>query len=276
MPIKIILAGEGGQGVQTVAKVLALSAQKTPKNISYIPSFGVEQRGGVSLAFVQISSKQIPYPRFAKADIMAVFCERAVGAIKNYLQTSTIFIYDNSAISEKKLAKVKNIVKNYLAIPAQKIAQEKYSVKAANMLFLGALLSHLKEISFEEVEKQVLKELEDKIAKKPEIKEKNLGALREGLQIAQNFDSSKQPFEGMAEKDIQREFKNDKISWTRFPEYCKGCGLCIVRCPVHALSFSDDTGFLGTPLPAVDLDKCTACGNCQRICPDGAIKVEKQ
>lgn len=275
MPTKIILAGEGGQGIQTIAKVLALSAQKTPKNVSYLPSFGVEQRGGVSLAFIQISSHQIPYPRFAKADIMAVFCGRAVGVIKNYLQDNTIFIYDNSAISEKSLAKVKNVVKNYLTIPAQKIAQEKYSVKTANMIFLGAILSHLKEISFEEVGKQVLKELEDKIAKKPEIKEMNLGALKEGLELAQNFDSARQPFEGMAEKDIRREFKNEKVTWTRFPEYCKSCGLCLVRCPVNALSFSDDTGFLGTPLPAVDLDQCTACGNCQRICPDGAIKVEK-
>src|SRR3972149_2770252 len=275
MPTKIILAGEGGQGVQTVAKVLALSAQKTTKNVSYLPSFGVEQRGGVSLAFIQISSGQIPYPRFAKADMMAVFCGRAIGAIKNYLQESTIFIYDNSAISEKNLAKVKNIVKNYLAIPAQKIAQEKYSVKAANMLFLGALLSHLKEISFQEIEKQVLKELEDKIAKKPEIKEMNLGALKEGLRLAQNFDSARQPFEGTVEKDIRREFKNEKVTWTRFPEYCKGCGLCLVRCPVQALKFSDETGFLGTPLPVVDLDKCTACGNCQRICPDGAEKKRK-
>ena len=56
---------------------------------------------------------------------------------------------------------------------------------------------------------------------------------------------------------------------------CKGCGLCIVRCPVQAIKFSEDFGFLNKPLPQVDIGKCIACGKCMEICPDGAIKVQK-
>jgi 2-oxoglutarate ferredoxin oxidoreductase subunit gamma len=50
--IKIALAGEGGQGVQSIAEILAEAANEGGKNALYIPNFGVEQRGGVSIAFV--------------------------------------------------------------------------------------------------------------------------------------------------------------------------------------------------------------------------------
>ena len=48
---KIVLAGEGGQGVQSIAKILVEAGYEAGKQILYIPNFGVEQRGGVSIAF---------------------------------------------------------------------------------------------------------------------------------------------------------------------------------------------------------------------------------
>ena len=47
---KIAAAGEGGQGVQALAETLALAAYRAGLNALYIPNFGIEQRGGVSLA----------------------------------------------------------------------------------------------------------------------------------------------------------------------------------------------------------------------------------
>ena len=55
---KIVLAGEGGQGVQSVAKILVEAGYEAGKQILYIPNFGVEQRGGVSIAFCQILMKK--------------------------------------------------------------------------------------------------------------------------------------------------------------------------------------------------------------------------
>src|SRR4030042_3976550 len=231
MPTKIILAGEGGQGVQTIAKIIAKAAQQSGKKVAYIPSFGVEQRGGVSLSFVQISSKNVPYPRFSKANIAVVFCNRAIEPIKRYLAEDTLFIYDSSAISGKQLEKVKKDIRNYLALPALKTAKEKFTPKTLNMIFLGAISTHLKEIHFSEIENKILKEFEEKIKKDPQIKEINLGALNEGVHLAESFDMRQRPLTGAPEQEIIREVKDDQKTWTRFPEYCKGCGLCIVTCP---------------------------------------------
>ena len=56
---KIVLAGEGGQGVQSIAKILVEAGYEAGKQILYIPNFGVEQRGGVSIAFCQIADERM-------------------------------------------------------------------------------------------------------------------------------------------------------------------------------------------------------------------------
>lgn len=276
MPTKIILVGEGGQGVQTISKIIAVAAQNSGKFSSYLPSFGVEQRGGVSIAYLQISSQPISYPRFNQADIVVAFCNRAIPAVKDYIQDNSLFVYDNSAISNKDLEKIKDRIRNYLAIPAQSIGREKFSTKVSNVVLLGAIAAHLKEINFQEFENAILKEFAKKIAEKPELKDLNLDALKAGQEEAEKFDPEKQPLVGVEPKEIKNAFFNEKHLWTRFPEYCKGCGLCIVTCPVQALKFSAEAGFLGNPLPIVDIDTCIGCEKCMKICPDGAIKVEKK
>ena len=75
---KIVLAGEGGQGVQSVAKILVEAGYEANKEILYIPNFGVEQRGGVSIAFCQIGDEKIGEPRFSKGDIVIMLSDRAI------------------------------------------------------------------------------------------------------------------------------------------------------------------------------------------------------
>ena len=111
MSVKIILAGEGGQGVQTIAKIIAKTAKKSGKNVTYLPSFGVEQRGGVSISFIQIGADPILYPRFAKANIIVAFSNRSIVAIKDYIEENALLIYDCSEISQKNLEKIKHQVK---------------------------------------------------------------------------------------------------------------------------------------------------------------------
>lgn len=275
MPRKIIIAGEGGQGIQLISKVLAKAGQRSGKMAAYLPSFGVEQRGGVSVSYIQFSSRPISYPRFAKADIIVAFCDRAINAVKDFVTDNTLFIYDSSSIDDEHLEKVKEKVKNYLAIPAKKIAMEKHSSKVTNVILLGTIIAHLKDISYQEIEKVLFEELKSKIKKDPHLQELNFSALKAGLDYAENFNPGSSPFSGTAKKQLKNEYIGKKVKWQRFPQYCKGCGLCVARCPVHALTFTTDLGFLGNPLPVVDLEKCIGCGKCMAICPDGAIKVEK-
>lgn len=98
--IRIALAGEGGQGVQSIAEILAEAANEQGKQALYIPNFGVEQRGGVSIAFVQISEGPIGAPKFQEADILIPLSPRAVKRTTMHAGKDTIYIYDNSLISE--------------------------------------------------------------------------------------------------------------------------------------------------------------------------------
>ena len=71
------------------------------------------------------------------------------------------------------------------------------------------------------------------------------------------------------------ENKNKKV--VVFHELCKGCGLCLEKCPLKAIRFSlKDLGVYKTPTAEIDIEKCNACGICEIICPDSALKVEKK
>lgn len=72
--------------------------------------------------------------------------------------------------------------------------------------------------------------------------------------------------------------ESSKSYFYLFPMLCKGCGLCVEKCPTKTLAFSEELGLYGTP--AVEIghsDKdCNGCGICAMFCPDCAIIVEKK
>lgn len=98
--LKLLLAGEGGQGIQSIAEILAEAANTEGKEALYIPNFGVEQRGGISMAYLQIteSGEKIGAPKFELADILIALSSRAIAKTKHHAGTDTIYVYDNSLI----------------------------------------------------------------------------------------------------------------------------------------------------------------------------------
>ncbi|MDF2570912.1 MAG: ferredoxin [Sporomusa sp.] len=71
------------------------------------------------------------------------------------------------------------------------------------------------------------------------------------------------------------KYDSEKGLWAVFPNMCKGCGLCIEKCPVKCITWSEELGVYGTPRVEADMKKCIVCGICQMVCPDCAIRVEK-
>lgn len=62
-----------------------------------------------------------------------------------------------------------------------------------------------------------------------------------------------------------------------FAGLCKGCGLCIEKCPQKAISFSpQELGVYSMPTVVIDLEKCNLCGICEITCPDSALKVNRK
>lgn len=72
-----------------------------------------------------------------------------------------------------------------------------------------------------------------------------------------------------------------KADYYVYTELCKGCGLCIAKCPINAkgekcLQWSKHVGVYQTPAVEPNPELCIACGTCALVCPDSAIRIEKK
>lgn len=178
---RILIAGEGGQGVQTMAHVLSEAAYEAGLHVAYMPNYGVEQRGGVSLGFIQIGTGVIGFPKFSTADIIVNLRARAVERIDEYVGSDTLYIYDSDLIPGSELRHVKA---EKLAIAATSRAAEKLTPKVFNIIMLGALVSELAVLKIKDLEQAMETELADKYAKKPQLRNFNKKALDMGIKMA--------------------------------------------------------------------------------------------
>lgn len=154
--MKILLAGEGGQGVQLAAEILARSAFEEGKSATLIPNFGVEQRGGVSLAFVIIGG-QILYPKFGQADVAAILCDRARERAKAHLGSTTKIIYGPAVAGQPKST-----------LPP----------KVWNIAVLKKIIDLTKIVKKETIWKVLQEKLKSQFAADPNLRKMNLEALK--------------------------------------------------------------------------------------------------
>lgn len=213
----IALAGEGGQGVQLVGEILADSAYRAGLHSIYIPNFGVEQRGGVSIAFVQVSKEPIGSPKFKKADILVPLSKRAVERTRVYIKPETLYIYESSAIEPphvndramgiqawdtvapeaftlmvgteptepaKPPAGVKP--KTIIGIPASEIAKNELKPRVFNIIVLGAIVAASGLIPKDKVTESLGAKLGAKFEADPELKSLNLKAFESGLEFVRH------------------------------------------------------------------------------------------
>lgn len=119
MLIKILISGDGGQGIQTIADIVCKAVFENSKHVAYVPNYGLEQRGGASLAFIQISNRKIAYPKFSKPDILVVMSKQARERTKNY-KLRGVRILDVASYKEE-------------------LAQNNIPASSFNIFFLGVL-----------------------------------------------------------------------------------------------------------------------------------------
>jgi Pyruvate/2-oxoacid:ferredoxin oxidoreductase gamma subunit len=89
---KILLAGDGGQGIQTLSYLICNTAFKNGLEVSHIPNYGLEQKGGVSMAYIKISDKAITYPKFSKPDFLLIMSDQARDRTADYQQSGVEII----------------------------------------------------------------------------------------------------------------------------------------------------------------------------------------
>ena len=68
-------------------------------------------------------------------------------------------------------------------------------------------------------------------------------------------------------------YENDSGTFAAFPDLCKGCGLCIEKCPTKVIRWSKNLSFNGTATVEPRMTGCIVCGTCEMVCPDTAIAI---
>ena len=134
MTEQVILAGFGGQGVLLAGQVLAHAGFLEDKNVSWLPSYGPEMRGGTANCAVIVSDEDVGSPIIVEADAAIVMNRPSMDKYEKYLRKGGLLIVNSTLIDKK--AQRDDI--DVIYVPASELAEQAGNVKAANMVALGA------------------------------------------------------------------------------------------------------------------------------------------
>lgn len=136
MTNEIIIAGFGGQGVLSMGKILAYSALMQGQEVSWLPSYGPEMRGGTANVTVILSDTKISSPVLTRFDIAIVLNQPSLDKFESSVKPGGILIYDSSGISKEPTRTDISVFR----IEAATKSTELNMSRNFNMFVLGALL----------------------------------------------------------------------------------------------------------------------------------------
>ena len=172
----VIIAGFGGQGVLFIGELLAYAAMKEGRNVTWIPSYGPEMRGGTANCTVVISDEEIGSPVITSPHSLIVMNNPSLDSFEPRLITGGVLIINSSLITRESKRNDAKVIK----VPANKIAFELGSDKAANMVVLGAYIAKTKAVSPHSILDGLEKVLGEKKRRFLEI---NKRAFEKGMEI---------------------------------------------------------------------------------------------
>lgn len=174
MKYELLFSGIGGQGVITLGETLCDAAIKAGFNVTFVPFYGQEKRGGRTMCNIVISDG-MESPIISAADIMLIFDERSLGDYQDMVAENGTLILNSSMIDKEPSCKCASIQK----VPFYDIAQELGNSKTANVVAMGYIAKMLPMIPYE----IIAAEVEKSFAKKPKLIPLNLEALKKGYDI---------------------------------------------------------------------------------------------
>lgn len=158
MKVEIVIAGFGGQGVLSMGKILAYAGLMEDLEVTWMPAYGPEQRGGTANVTVILSDEKISSPILNSYDIVVVLNQQSLDKFESKVKPGGVLIYDNYGIlraPERKDISVHNI-------NAMEATFELKNDKAYNMVVLGALLKVRPVVTLESVLKGLKKSLPER------------------------------------------------------------------------------------------------------------------
>ena len=170
---QILIAGFGGQGILFAGKFLAYKGLMEDKQVSWLPSYGPEMRGGTANCNVILSETPVGSPIITAPDVLIAMNLPSLEKYKNTVAPGGQIYLDSSLID----ARVDREDVQVFYIPATAMAKENDIASLANMIIIGSLLENNPELSFEGTEAVVAKLVPPT---KAALVELNMKALRMG------------------------------------------------------------------------------------------------
>ncbi len=136
MVIKTVFSGFGGQGVIMMGYLLAVAGMYEEKNVTCLPSYGAEVRGGTANCTVVISTEEIASPVASEPDFAVLMNNPSLFRFQNQVQSGATVFLNSSMIESRPVRGDLEIVE----IPANDLAKKFPGNKVANMIMLGAFI----------------------------------------------------------------------------------------------------------------------------------------
>ncbi|MCL4547224.1 MAG: 2-oxoacid:acceptor oxidoreductase family protein [Bacteroidetes bacterium] len=180
MTEEIVIAGFGGQGVLSMGQILCYSGVMEDKEVSWMPSYGPEMRGGTANCIAIISDEKISSPILTRFDTVIALNQPSLDKFEKSAKTGGLLIYEASTIINLPTRTDIDI----LPIEASNEAAKMNNIKIMNMIILGAFLKKKPIIKFESALKGLEKVLPERYHHLIPL---NKQAFEKGMELAEKF-----------------------------------------------------------------------------------------
>jgi 2-oxoglutarate ferredoxin oxidoreductase subunit gamma len=180
MTEEIIIAGFGGQGVLSMGKILCYSGIVQGNEVTWMPSYGPEMRGGTANVTVILSDERISSPIINTFDTAIILNQQSMDKFEEAVKPGGTLIYDGNGITRHPERKDINIFRVDAAAEAAKME----TTKTFNMIVLGGFLKVKPIVKLENVISGLKKSLPERYHHLIPVNEK---AISRGMEIIQDI-----------------------------------------------------------------------------------------
>ena len=172
---QMLFSGFGGQGILFAGKFIAYKGLIEEKQVSWLPSYGPEMRGGTASCSVIVSDEPVGSPIVSTPDVLVAMNLPSLDKFEDSVAKGGMIFYDSTLIERSV---TRDDVKTF-AIPATRLANENGMPTLANMIIVGKILKELGEFDENAVRAALSKVIS---AKRADMLEVNLTAMRIGAE----------------------------------------------------------------------------------------------
>jgi 2-oxoglutarate ferredoxin oxidoreductase subunit gamma len=178
MQTEFVFAGFGGQGVMFAGQLLAYAAMETGLEVTWIPSYGPEMRGGTANCTVVVSKQPIGAPVVASPEAAVAFNAPSLKKYAPQVKSGGVMLWNATLIPD---ACTRTDI-TLLPVPASAIAEQIGALKAMNMVMLGAALAARSVLTLDELIESLRRHTP---AKRADLLPLNEAALRAGAEVVE-------------------------------------------------------------------------------------------